>query len=285
MLIMKKWSVGLAAVCFVFAAAAAAQAQQNAEEAAPMDNAAEVVENAMQAPVVMNEAPAPAVMNETAVPAGEGAPAQAPAEGAPQTTAAPAAAAASAVPMTAAVSAGADQKAVQAIAETAPQAKVMEIKDEEAPTEWVWGEVVSTDKEVPSVTIKHLDYNTYEEVKTTLLLTGKTLFENVKDLSEIKAGDRITADYRVQDGKSVAEMIVVDRPAVEKSKDTSSSAAETSSASQGEAASADVTVDTTAEPSVDVMDQGDTAVDQGQVDEEVAAMNAVTETDNAQNPS
>jgi len=34
-----------------------------------------------------------------------------------------------------------------------------------------------------------------------------------------------------------------------------------------------------------VMDQGDTAVDQGQVDEELAAMNAVEETDNTQNPS
>ncbi len=127
MFTMRKQSVGLAAVCFVFAAAAVSQAQQNAEEAAPTDNTTEVVENAMQAPVVMNEAPAPAVMNETAVPAEEGVPAQAPAEGAPQTTAAPAATAASAVPATAAVSAGADQKAVQAIAETAPQAKVMEM--------------------------------------------------------------------------------------------------------------------------------------------------------------
>ena len=161
----------------------------------------------------------------------------------------------------------------------------MEIKDEEAPTEWVWGEVVSTDQEVPSVTIKHLDYNTYEEVKTTLLLTGKTLFENVKNLSEIKAGDRITADYRVQDGKSVAEMIVVDRPAAEKPKDASSSVAETSPAPQEQAAPADAAVDTMAGLSQDAMDQGDIAVDQGQVDEELAAMNAVTETDNTQNPS
>jgi hypothetical protein len=146
----------------------------------------------------------------------------------------------------------------------------------------VWGEVVSTDQEVPSVTIKHLDYNTYEEVKATLLLTTKTLFENVKGLSDIKAGDRITADYRMKDGKNIAEMIVVDRPSGEQSKISSSVSAPSSQ--QGPAVADDM-ADTTAESPVDVMDQGDTAVNQGQVDAELAAMNAVTETDNAQNPS
>jgi len=282
MFTMRKWSVGLMAACFIFAAAAVTQAQQNAEEAAPE-------ENTMEAPAAMNETAgnemtAPAVANEmTAAPAGEAAqpPTGQPPTGQPPTGGAPQASAAPAAP------AAADQKAKQALAETTPQVQVMEIKDEEAPTEWVWGEVVSTDQEVPSVTIKHLDYNTYEEVKTTLLLTGKTLFENAKNLSEIKAGDRITADYRVQDGKSVAEMIVVDRPSGEKPKDTSSSVTETSTspAPQEEAASASAAVDVMAEPSVDVMDQGDTAVDQGQVDEELAAMNAVEETDNTQNPS
>ncbi|MDD5537636.1 MAG: hypothetical protein PHF12_01560 [Candidatus Omnitrophica bacterium] len=287
MFTMRKWSVGLMAAYFIFAAVTVTQAQQNAEEAAPE-------ENMMEAPAAMNETAgnemtAPAAANEmTAAPAGEAAqpptgqpPTGQPPTGQPPTGGAPQASAAPAAP------AAADQKAKQALAETTPQVQVMEIKDEEAPTEWVWGEVVSTDQEVPSVTIKHLDYNTYEEVKTTLLLTGKTLFENAKNLSEIKAGDRITADYRVQDGKSVAEMIVVDRPSGEKSKDTSSSVTETSTspAPQEEAVSANAAVDTLAEPSADVMDQGDTAVDQGQVDEELAAMNAVEETDNTQNPS
>ncbi len=263
---LRKWSVGLIAICFVFAAAAGTQAQQNAEEAAPEENAIEV-------PAAMNEmAVNPAPANEmTASPA-----AQEPPTGQPPTGGA----AATAVP------AAADQKAKQAIAETTPKATVMEIKDEEAPTEWVWGEVVSTDQEVPSVTIKHLDYNTYEEVKTTLLLTTKTLFENVKSLSDIKAGDRITADYRIKDGKSIAEMIVVDRPSGELPKNSSSVAeTSTSSPSQEETMAVDTVVDTTAESPVDVMDQGDTTVSQGQVDEELAAMNAVTETDNVQNPS
>lgn len=282
---MRKRRVGLAVVCFVFGAATVSQAQQNAEQAVPEENAIQAQENIMEAPAVMNEM----AENEMAAPGTADEMTAAAAAGTAQTPAGPPAAGgasqAPAASTTAAASAAADQKAKQALAETTPQVQVMEIKDEEAPTEWVWGEVVSTDQEVPSVTIKHLDYNTYEEVKTTLLLTGKTLFENAKNLSEIKAGDRITADYRVQDGKSVAEMIVVDRPAVEKAKDASSSVVETSPAPQGQAASADVTVDTMAGLSQDVMDQGDIAVDQGQVDEELAAMNAVAETDNTQNPS
>ena len=279
---MRKWNVALAVVCFVFGAATVAQAQQNAEQAVSEENAIQAQENIMEPPAAMNEMAG----NEMAAPAAADEMTAAPAAGAAQTPAGqPAIGGASQAAAAPAASAAADQKAKQALAETAPQVQVMEIKDEEAPTEWVWGEVVSTDQEVPSVTIKHLDYNTYEEVKTTLLLTGKTLFENVKNLSEIKAGDRITADYRVQDGKSVAEMIVVDRPAAEKPKDASSSVAETSPAPQEQAAPADAAVDTMAGLSQDAMDQGDIAVDQGQVDEELAAMNAVTETDNTQNPS
>lgn len=86
-----------------------------------------------------------------------------------------------------------------------------ESKDVEAPTEWVWGEVLSTDPQAGTITIKHLDYDTYEEVQKVLSVTDKTLFENAKDIKDIKPSDHITADYRLNGNKNEIEMLVVDK--------------------------------------------------------------------------
>ncbi len=87
--------------------------------------------------------------------------------------------------------------------------------DTQAPksTEWVWGEVVSVDADKKLIVIKHLDYETYEEVQTALTIADKTLFENVANLAEIKAGDHLTADFRVASGTNVADLIVVEKEA------------------------------------------------------------------------
>jgi len=85
----------------------------------------------------------------------------------------------------------------------------------EKTTEWVWGEVVSVDKENKELVIKHLDYDTYEEVQTALKLDDKTLLENVTDLGEIQPRDHVTVDYKADKGSNIAGLIVI-----EKSKET-----------------------------------------------------------------
>lgn len=82
----------------------------------------------------------------------------------------------------------------------------------EKTAEWVWGEVVSVDKENKQLVIKHLDYDTYEEVQTALKLDDKTLLENVTDLGEIQPRDHVTVDYRVEKGSNLVGLIVVEKP-------------------------------------------------------------------------
>jgi Cu/Ag efflux protein CusF len=88
---------------------------------------------------------------------------------------------------------------------------------EVAPAEWVWGEVVSVDTEKKQIVLKHLDYDTYEEVQTTLKVGDKTLFENVASLGEIKAGNHLTADFKIVEGSSLADLIVVEKDVQEES--------------------------------------------------------------------
>lgn len=83
--------------------------------------------------------------------------------------------------------------------------------------EWVWGEVVSVDTENKQIVLKHLDYDTYEEVQTTLKVSDKTLFENVAALGEIKAGSHLTADFKIVAGSNIADLIVVEKDVQEES--------------------------------------------------------------------
>ncbi|MEK7849324.1 MAG: hypothetical protein AAB213_00675 [Candidatus Omnitrophota bacterium] len=98
-------------------------------------------------------------------------------------------------------------------AESAVSAAPAEAK----PTEWVWGEVVSVDTENKQIVLKHLDYDTYEEVQTTLKVGDKTLFENVAALGEIKAGNHLTADFKIVAGSNIADLIVVEKDVQEES--------------------------------------------------------------------
>jgi hypothetical protein len=85
---------------------------------------------------------------------------------------------------------------------------------QEKNTEWVWGEVVSVDQSNQEFVIKHMDYESYEEVKTPIKTNEKTLFENAAGISEIKAGDHLTVDYKTKDGSNVAELVVVEKGTV-----------------------------------------------------------------------
>ena len=103
---------------------------------------------------------------------------------------------------------------------SAPEAAANEEQipqEEKAPektTEWVWGEVVSVDPVGKQVVVKHLDYESYEEVQLTLKVDDSTQFENVTDLTQIKQGDHITVDYKPKDGSNIADLIVVEKEAV-----------------------------------------------------------------------
>lgn len=82
---------------------------------------------------------------------------------------------------------------------------------ERKPSEWVWGEVVSVDEAHKQIVIRHLDYETYEEVQMTLVCDDKSLFENVPGLAQVKPGDGVTVDYNVQDGVNIAGLVVVEQ--------------------------------------------------------------------------
>ncbi|MFH0876889.1 MAG: hypothetical protein V1863_01515 [Candidatus Omnitrophota bacterium] len=77
-------------------------------------------------------------------------------------------------------------------------------------TEWLWGEVINIDPEKKEVVVKHLDYETYEDANTTLLVNDKTTFENIEDLGKLKIGDHTSIDYTIENGANVAELIVVE---------------------------------------------------------------------------
>lgn len=82
---------------------------------------------------------------------------------------------------------------------------------ERKPSEWVWGEVVSVDEAHKQIVIRHLDYETYEEIQMTLVCDDKSLFENVSGLAQIRPGDGVTVDYNVRDGVNIAGLVVVEQ--------------------------------------------------------------------------
>jgi len=116
-------------------------------------------------------------------------------------------------PATEPAEAPAVEPAVEPVAEPVAQAPIegVIVKPEEPSTQWLWGEVVSVDQEKKELVVKHMDYESYEDVNTTVKTDDATMFENVENLSAIKAGDRVTLDYKVKDGSNMAELLVVEK--------------------------------------------------------------------------
>ncbi len=83
--------------------------------------------------------------------------------------------------------------------------------DKKDGAEWVWGRVVSVDPDNHSMTIKHIDYDTYEDVSTVLKTNDKTLFENVTSLDDVVIGDHVTVDYTPSQDLNIAGLVVVDK--------------------------------------------------------------------------
>lgn len=76
---------------------------------------------------------------------------------------------------------------------------------------WVWGEVKSVDVSSSNFTIKYMDYQTDEEKELVLTVDQETKFENIGDLSGIKAGDTASIDYVVKDDKNIAKNISIEK--------------------------------------------------------------------------
>lgn len=139
---------------------------------------------------------------------------------------------------------------IESTAAEAPETVVLEPAQEKVPTnEWVWGEVVSVDKDNKQFVIKHLDYDTYEEVQTTLKVDDKTLLENATDLSEIKQGDHVTVDYKIADGINTAGLVVVDK----KELTEASAVVEAPAAVETPAPAAETAADSAVEPVAEVV--------------------------------
>jgi hypothetical protein len=76
---------------------------------------------------------------------------------------------------------------------------------------WVWGEVAAVDLMKKSLTLKYLDYENDEEKEISISVDGKTSFEFVRSLDEIKAKSVVSIDYIVQDGLNIAKNISFER--------------------------------------------------------------------------
>jgi hypothetical protein len=86
---------------------------------------------------------------------------------------------------------------------------------EDSQVQWIWGEVVSVDAASSSLVVKYLDYESEQETEKqiTFATDSNTLFENVVNLPEIKAGDTVSVDYVTSaEGKNTAKTISVEKP-------------------------------------------------------------------------
>ncbi len=78
--------------------------------------------------------------------------------------------------------------------------------------EWLWGEVVSVDIGNNKITIRYPDYQTEQDKEITISVDGKTQYNNISSLADIKPQDALSIDYRVTvTGDNVAENISLDK--------------------------------------------------------------------------
>jgi hypothetical protein len=61
--------------------------------------------------------------------------------------------------------------------------------------DWILGDVISVDVENNKLVVGYMDYDTYEERQIPIVVNSATLYENVKSLQDIKAGDAVSIDY------------------------------------------------------------------------------------------
>ncbi len=84
---------------------------------------------------------------------------------------------------------------------------------EEPQMQWVWGEIVSLDRQKKEMSIKYLDYEMDQEKEIAIDIDDTTTFENAQSLEDLKQGDTLSIDYTVSaGGKNIARNVSVEKP-------------------------------------------------------------------------
>ncbi|RKY33094.1 MAG: hypothetical protein DRP74_00890 [Candidatus Omnitrophota bacterium] len=79
-------------------------------------------------------------------------------------------------------------------------------------TLWLWGEILAVNPEKKELKIKYLDYDSYNEKETLVIINEDTTYENVNSFDEIKPQDTISLDYITDSsGVNIAKNISVER--------------------------------------------------------------------------
>lgn len=83
-------------------------------------------------------------------------------------------------------------------------------------SQWVWGEVVSTDPIKKEVRLKYVDYETDQEKDIVIAVNDKTTYENASSFDDIKEKATLSVDYMPgNDGNNVAKNISFEKPEAE----------------------------------------------------------------------
>jgi hypothetical protein len=87
--------------------------------------------------------------------------------------------------------------------------------------QWLWGEVVAVAPDKNELKVKYLDYENDAEKEIVISTDEKTVYENVKSLTEIKPQDNLSIDYTVTvAGENLAKNISIEKTAVEQPQTT-----------------------------------------------------------------
>jgi len=85
-------------------------------------------------------------------------------------------------------------------------------KKGESQMQWAWGEVVSVDPANGALVLRYLDYEAGQDKELNVSVDGKTGYENVSKLEEIKPDQTISIDYYVSpEGKNIASNINLEK--------------------------------------------------------------------------
>lgn len=91
-----------------------------------------------------------------------------------------------------------------------PAPAIKDAADEGEDLEYTFGTVKSVDG--GQIVISEFDYDTGQEKEAAYEVDPKAELSNVKSLQEIKVGDEVDVDYRVEGEKKIAQAIAVAKP-------------------------------------------------------------------------
>ncbi len=92
--------------------------------------------------------------------------------------------------------------------------QAVDVDSDASDLQWAWGEVVKTDAQDNSVTVKYLDFESGQEKEISVFLDSATVLENFKALSELNPSDTLSVDYvKDKEGKGIAKILTLEKPA------------------------------------------------------------------------